>query len=162
MKQNIKPQPYTAATPAPLSPSSPGDKLSRELYRAQAYTGESNKSPRPSAQDKLQRERLRVLAGGASGSGPGHPSSNESRASLAPSYRSTSPSPTFTSLPPYSPGVLGSGTQQQDQPRERDQRKRTSLFRRFSRAPTTSVEATIEEASAEPLSTVVQNGTAHA
>ncbi|KZV72744.1 hypothetical protein PENSPDRAFT_649507 [Peniophora sp. CONT] len=143
-KQNKKPQPYTQTSPT--SPSFPHDKLSRELQRANPYTAESGKSPRPSGQDKLQRERLRALAGaGASGGGipgPSHP--NPSRASLPPSYRSTSPSPTFTSLPPYSSGPPNAQAQTQPQTRDRTQRKSMSLFRRFSRASSRD-ETVLEE-----------------
>ncbi|KZV72745.1 hypothetical protein PENSPDRAFT_649508 [Peniophora sp. CONT] len=150
VKQDVKPRPYIDPSPAPrpLSALQPIDKLGRELQQPQPYTAESDGPPRPSAQDKLQRERVRALAGTGSSPGPSHP--NSSRASLPPSYRSTSPAPTFTSLPPYTPSPPGFDDQSQPQARERTQRR--SMFRRWSRASTRS-ESLPQEVDAPPDAT---------
>ncbi|VDB88798.1 unnamed protein product [Peniophora sp. CBMAI 1063] len=103
LRQNKQPQPYTEAEPSPHASPRPSsqDKLDRELQCPHPYTAGSESSPRLDAQGKLRRERLRELAHTSTGSrGPSHSRTE----SAPPSYRSASPAPTFASLPPYTPG----------------------------------------------------------
>ncbi|VDB88794.1 unnamed protein product [Peniophora sp. CBMAI 1063] len=95
VKQDAKGKPHTESTRQLLSPAHHSDRFGG------LDTGVRADPEGRSAQDKLQRERLRILAGASAGSGPSQPSTTRA-ASPAP-YHSTSPSPTSPALPLHSP-----------------------------------------------------------
>ncbi|VDB88796.1 unnamed protein product [Peniophora sp. CBMAI 1063] len=160
-KQNKAVRPYTETEPSPRASqeASAQDKLDRELQRPNPYTAESTSSPRPDAQEKLRRERLRLLAdAGSSAQGSDSPALG----SASTSNRPTSPAPTYTSLPPYTPGPSQPRPQSS---REGSQAKTSSFLnrlglttsRRRSREPDWAV-ASNTSTDTRPLPTVPDAG----
>ena len=144
-------------SPAPSRPSTQ-EKIDR-VPQPYAFELESAPSARSSPQDKLRHERLRMLGGGESG--PTRPLSSMSRTSLPPSYRSSSPAPTFASLPPYTPGP----SRPQPSTREHAQTQKRTLLGRLglgssqSRSQSLEPESVLvhtQAASARPLPSTSQ------